>query len=158
MEGVIFPAHYRAPVTGRPAETVATPEDASCFYHPLSRALVPCDMCGRFLCSLCDVELRGQHLCPSCVNTRSRESRIRDWDGDRVLYGSVALLIAVLPLFIWPLTIVTGPVAVFFAIYGWNKPPSLTGVRRTSFIIAIVLGLAQTTGWILLLAGLLHTL
>lgn len=156
IEGFIFPAHYRPPVTGQAAESVVTAEDAGCFYHPKNRALVPCDLCGRFLCALCDVELHGQHLCPACVDAGRRKNRLRELDGDRMLYGRVALVTAILPLFVWPLTFMTGPAAVFIAIYGWNKPPSLTGTRHLSHVAAIVLGLAEISGWVLLLTGLFH--
>lgn len=65
-----------------------------------------------------------------------------------MLYGGIAFLIALLPLLIaWPVTFITGPLAVFVAIYGWNKPQSLTGTRRLSYVLAIGLGLAETLGW-----------
>ncbi len=130
-------------------------EDAGCFYHAQSRAQVPCDLCGRFLCALCDVELHGQHFCPGCVNTGKKKKQIRNLDTDRLLYGGIALMIALLPvLLFWPLTIITGPLAIFVAVYGWNKPPSLTGTGRGSAIVAIVLGLLETAAWILLFLGL----
>ncbi len=133
------------------AEAIVAPEDAGCFYHPQSRAAVPCDLCGRFLCALCDVELHGQHICPACVETGRKKNLMRHLDDGRVLYGRLALMVAVLPLLFWPVTMVTGPASVFLAIYGWSKPRSLTGGGRASYVIAVLIGLAETAGWVFLL-------
>lgn len=123
-------------------------EDAGCFYHPKNRAQVPCDICGRFLCALCDVELQGQHICPSCLNTGRQKQRIKTLDNTRVLYGGIAALTAFLPIVaMWPVTIITAPLALFIAIYGWNKPRSLTGKGRLIYIVAIVLALLQIAAW-----------
>jgi hypothetical protein len=148
---VIFSAYHRPLAPGKSAEALVAPEDAGCFYHPQSRAQVPCDLCGRFLCALCDVELQGQHLCPACLDTGRKKKKIRELDGDRVLYGGVAFMVALLPLiFFWPLTVVTGPLAVFIAIYGWRKPRSFVRTEYSSYLLAILLGLGETAGWLLL--------
>lgn len=155
VEGLIFPSYYRAPSAGKTAEALVATEDAGCFYHPQSRAQVPCDACGRFLCALCDIELQGQHLCPACVNMGRKKRQIRQLDEGRVLYGGMAAVVSLLPLLIfWPLSIITGPLSVFIAIYGWRKPQSITGARRLSYVIAIILGLAQTGAWVFFGASL----
>ena len=62
---------------------------------------------------------------------------------------------AFLPLIgFWPSTIFTGPLSVFIAIYGWKKPQSLTGPSRTSYVLAIIIGLAETAGWALMIFGI----
>lgn len=155
MEGLIFPAYHRPVATGKAAEALVAAEDAGCFYHPQSRAQVPCDLCGRFLCALCDVELQGQHFCPACVTAGRKKKQIRHLDDSRVLYGGMACIIALLPLIIfWPLTMITGPIAVFLAIYGWRKPQSLTSKGRFSYVIALIFGLAQIAVWTWLAASL----
>src|SRR5271166_5060845 len=65
VQVVVFPATKRTQAGALP-ETLGGEAEASCFYHPESRAAVPCDECGRFLCRLCDLEVEGRHLCPSC--------------------------------------------------------------------------------------------
>ncbi len=133
---------------GSPVEAVVAAEDAGCFYHPQSRARQVCDICGRFLCALCDVELQGRHVCPGCVSSSRGKKHVGNLDGDRILYGGIALILAVLPVVVmWPVTFVTGPLAVVVAIYGWGKLPSLTGPRRAGFILAILLGLVETVAW-----------
>src|SRR5438046_1925263 len=62
----IFPAFLRPLAEGQHGETILVEGEASCFYHPRKRAVIPCSACGRFLCALCDVELNNEHLCPVC--------------------------------------------------------------------------------------------
>jgi hypothetical protein len=156
VEGLVFDAYHRPPAVGKTAEALVSTEDAGCFYHPSSRAQVPCDICGRFLCALCDVELQGQHLCPACLNTGARKKRVRNLDSDRLIYGGLASMLAILPIILfWPLTIITGPLAIFIAIYGWKKPRSLvSGGGTASFVIAILIGLLQVLAWIAVFVGL----
>src|ERR687886_1007892 len=52
--------------------TADTPEsaeegEATCFDHPSSKAVAACAQCGRFVCQLCAVEIKGSTYCPSCV-------------------------------------------------------------------------------------------
>src|SRR5437868_4454851 len=68
----VFPALFRPVATGKSGETVLVEGESTCFYHPQKKAIVPCDLCGRFLCALCDLELGGQHLCPSCLESGRR--------------------------------------------------------------------------------------
>lgn len=155
LEGLVFPALHRPQASGKQAEALIAAEDAGCFYHPQSRAQMPCDACGRFLCALCDVELQGQHLCPNCLDSGRKKKTIRTIDDGRILYGGMASITALLPLVIfWPLTILTGPLAVFLAIYGLRKPRSITGHGWMSFIVAIVFGLGETLAWLFFFASL----
>lgn len=155
LEGWTFPARERPAAAGKLAETLVAAEDAGCFYHPRSRAQVPCDLCGRFLCALCDVEILGQHFCPGCVDAGQKKKIIRNLDNSRILYGGIALVIAVVPILLfWPLTLVTGPLAIFAGLYGWKKPRSLTGAGRASLLVAILLGLLETAAWALIFLGL----
>ncbi len=157
LEGLVFAAYFRPPATGKSAEAVLAPEDAGCFYHPQSRAQVPCDVCGRFLCALCDVDLNGQHLCPACLSSGAKKKSGPSFDSSRLLYGQLALLLCFLPILCFsPATIITAPLAVFFAIYGWNKPQSLTSPSRVRYILALLLGLAQIAIWGILLLNLFN--
>ena len=159
VEGLIFPAYRRPVVTGKAAEALVAAEDAGCFYHPQSRAQAPCEVCGRFLCALCDVELHGRHVCPSCVGTKNPKRKIAELDGSRILYGGIAIILAIVPLlFFWPVSIVTGPIAIFFALYGWRKPRSIVRPGSARFVVAILLGLIQLAVWILAITGIFKSL
>ena len=104
-------------------------EDASCFYHPRKKAVVPCAQCGRFLCALCDLELDGRHLCPGCVSAaRAAGGRAALQNGlllgNRTLHDKLALAVAALPLIpvFWLFTVLTAPTALVLAIRYWNEP------------------------------------
>jgi len=152
---MVFEAHDRPPLPGKFADALIAPEDAGCFYHPESRAQAPCDVCGRFLCALCDIHLQGQHICPTCLNSGRKKRKIHSLENERVMYGGLASVLAIVPLILfWPVTLITGPLAVVIAIYGWRKPQSITGARRLSYVTAIVFGLGETAGWAVIITYL----
>ncbi len=153
----LFPAFFKGVETGKIGETIVVEGEASCFYHPQKRASIPCGSCGRFLCALCDVELNGQHICPVCLDAGQKKGKLTELQNKRTLYDSAALSLAILPLIMWPLTLVTGPGAIVMGIYAWNKPSSLVGRTRVRIYLAILIGLLQVAGWVTLFtAGLRH--
>jgi hypothetical protein len=146
----VFPALLRAPRPGVSAERVTDAGQATCFYHPNKTAHVPCDACGRFICALCEVELHGQHLCPSCVESGRRKGTLTTLESRRVLWDSIALSVAVLPVVtvvLWWTSIVAAPAAIFLAIYGWRKPRSVAPRSSIRFIAAIVFSVIVLGGW-----------
>ncbi|MGH9720805.1 MAG: hypothetical protein ACRD8O_11380 [Bryobacteraceae bacterium] len=145
VRAMVFPAAFLQP---QPAKADASAEgDATCFFHPSKKAAVPCDQCGRFLCSLCDLEFRGQHWCPSCMSTGKKQRKVETLEDRRTNYDSLALAVAVLPgLLIWP-TIISGPVALYLTIRYWRKPLSIVRRSRIRYYLAAIIGGAQTVGW-----------
>lgn len=143
----VFPALFKAMERGSGAETLLTADEASCYYHPQKRAAVSCESCGRFLCALCDVELNGQHLCPNCLDAGRKKGKLKNLENERTLYDNIALSLAVLPLLIWPFTLITAPAAIFVALRFWNAPSSLVPRTKTRFILAILFALAELGGW-----------
>ncbi len=157
----VFPAFFRPIAVGAAAENVLSQEDASCFYHPAKKAVVPCTRCGRFLCALCDIDLGGnRHVCPGCVDAARRgptgkQDAATDGLGvqRRVLYDSMALLIAALPLTLifWWLSFFGVPVVLYLSIRYWNEPRRGDFPRtRVRFVIAALLAVLQIGGWITL--------
>lgn len=146
----VFPALAAGPRRGRPGETLLESSEASCFFHAEKRAAVACESCGRFLCALCDLELDGRHLCPSCLSAGRRKGALAHLDRFRLSFSGIALLTAVLPGLAFPLmTFITAPVALVILIVGWRRPPSLTGRRRIfTSILAAVLALGQIVAWV----------
>jgi len=155
FEFFAFPALTARPVAAVPGVAVPA-EDAVCFFHAENKAEVVCESCGRFLCAVCAIDFAGQKLCPSCIATK--KARPLQEDKSRVLYGGIALVLAALPVLIFPLwvfTIVTAPVALGYVIYGWRRPRSLVARSRVRLVIAGVLAVLQIVGWFLLLGFLL---
>ena len=97
----VFPAFFKTIASGRPGGTLVLDNESSCFYHPQKKAVIPCDMCGRFLCALCDVELHGQHLCPNCLETGKNKGKLKSLENRRTLYDAIALRLAVYPMILF---------------------------------------------------------
>ena len=147
----VYPALFRSMKGGRVGETIQTEGEASCFYHSEKRAAATCEACGRFLCSLCDVELENKHLCPPCLESGSKKGKLANLENRRTLYDSAALSMALLPLLIWVLTPVTGPASVALAIYSLGKPSSVIPRTQVRAYLAMLFGGLETAGWIFLL-------
>ena len=138
-----FPALF-APPQAAAASEISAAGEAGCFYHPEKRAVVTCRICGRFLCSLCNVEFKGQNWCPGCLESSSRKRKGADFESHRVLYDSVALAFATIPflLFLWP-SIVGAPLALYMAVRYWKAPGSIVPRTRIRFLVAILLALGE---------------
>ena len=144
----VFPALLRPAAAAAPAETIVEEGVASCFFHPQKKAVIPCQACGRFLCALCDVDFNGTHLCPQCLEAGQTKRKITTLETHRILWDSTALSLALLPLLIWPFTLVTSPAALGCAIYSFYRPGSLVRRNRLRAYLAILMSLAQIAGWI----------
>lgn len=153
---VAFPALLRGRSIGSPGEALVTADDAGCFYHPDKRATVPCDGCGRFLCALCAIELAGRQICPRCIEAASR-------DGDaaaplvrrRTLHGHVAVALALYPLVLWPMTLLTAPCTVGYVLMRWNAPGSLIQSQKPRLAAAMGFALLELGGWAWLISEIL---
>jgi hypothetical protein len=152
----VFPALLKEREKGQSGENIIIENESSCFYHPKKRAVVPCAECGRFLCSLCDIEFNERHLCPQCIEVGKSKRKMKNLETNRVLYDNIALTLAILPifLFVWP-TIITAPISLFVAIRYWRSPLSIIPRTKVRFIMAIGISGLQITGWALLFVKLL---
>lgn len=133
---------------GRAGEHLLMEDQASCFYHPAKKAVIPCEACGRFLCDLCTITFNHAHLCPACLETGRSKHKYKDLENHRILYDEIALGLALYPLLIFWLTLFTAPTALFIAISKWNAPSSIVPRwRRFRFVSAILLAFLQLAGW-----------
>ncbi|MBW1796932.1 MAG: hypothetical protein JRJ21_00720 [Deltaproteobacteria bacterium] len=143
----IFPALFREFPSGAPAVSLVLDDEATCFYHPKKKAVVPCAVCGRFLCALCDVEFNGRHVCLTCLETGKKKHKIKNLENHRTLYDTIVLFLAIAPMvFVWP-TILTAPMALFMAIRYWKAPTSIIQRTKVRLIIAIFFAVLQIVGW-----------
>ncbi len=144
----IFPALFREEkiVAG---EAIQAPGEASCFYHPEKKAAVVCDACGRFLCSLCEVDFDGRHICPTCLEACRQKGKIAKLERARTRHDHIALALAVLPMLIFYLTVISAPTALFYSIWHWKSPGSIVPNRRRLILtIAIVIASLEIAGWL----------
>lgn len=144
----VFPALFRGPEAGATGEMVAAEGEASCFFHPQKRAALPCEGCGRFLCLLCDVELNGQHLCPTCLDLGKKKGKLKSLENHRVLYDRAALLCTTLPLLLglWP-SLAGAPIGLYLCIRYWNAPGDYVRPSKWRFIVAGILAVGEIIGW-----------
>jgi hypothetical protein len=145
-----FHALIEPPRAGAAAEQVLVEGESSCFFHPAKKAAVACDGCGRFICSVCDIELSGQHLCPQCLESGKRKGKLGQIESSRTLYDSLALALATYPLLIFYFTLITAPMALYVTIRHWRAPGSVIVRGKWRFVVALVLATLQIAGWIAL--------
>lgn len=150
----VYPALYRKAPAGQVGETLQMDKEAGCFYHPRKKAVIPCAACGRFLCSLCDVEFNGRHLCPICLEKGKTKRKITNLEDHRVCYDRIALLIAIVPMLIVYITILTAPIVIFMTFRYWNAPGSIIPRTKIRFILAFIIAVLQIVGWFLLFSNL----
>jgi hypothetical protein len=151
----VFPALFSPIEQGQSGETLLADTDASCFYHPGKKAKVICEGCGRFLCSLCDVEISQQHLCPACIESGKKKGGLSALSTRRTLHDDLAISLALLPLLIpflgWLCTIATAPLAIWISIRHWKTPCSIVPRSHIRYVLAIAFGLLQLIGWMIVL-------
>jgi len=143
----VFPAYFRG-ASATAAERIVEQTESSCFYHPSKRAVVPCDSCGRFLCSLCRIDLGGEILCPTCIDSGLRKGKLQKLENQRKRWDILALSLIVLPSFlIWP-TLITAPLALYLTIRYWRASVSVVPRSKVWFVLASLGALAQIGFWI----------
>ena len=143
-EVVAFPA-FRARRSPPKPQAVRVADDSTCFFHQTNQAEKVCDGCGRFLCTVCSIPVGSRTVCPKCLEARDTNDQA---PARRVVYSSVAVSLALVPLLFWPLTLLTSPAALGVIVVGWNKPGSLVhGRKRWRFIVAGVIAGLQVAGW-----------
>lgn len=147
VQTLVFPAWFKTFAPAPVGQQVISEGESSCFYHPTKQAAVPCDACGRFLCSLCDCEVQGQHYCPGCVSAATSKGRMVLFERSRTNHDSVALSLAAFSLLLGPFALIVGPTAIFWALWFWRRPGSLLPRTKVRSILAIIIGLATTVGW-----------
>jgi len=148
-----FPALFRGIERGRPGESIALDDDASCFYHRGKKAVIPCESCGRFLCALCDVDFGGKHLCPPCIEMGGAQGQTDEFHSKYFYYDRLALILAIAPLIIFYFTIITAPAALYLAVRHWNTRMSVAPRSKWRLVVAILFAGAEVAGW---LFGLLY--
>ncbi len=157
----LLPAIDRDVTANAPVARAAGGDESLCFFHPGSAAEKACDHCGRFLCAICATPWLGGLLCPECITTAVARGKgtfaapKQDEGADslptrRVLYDTLALQLAVLPMAIFYFTVFTAPVALYIALRYWNHPRSLIPRTRTRAVFAALIASAQIIGWITL--------
>lgn len=154
-EFIDFPALYRDTSATTAKSAGAMAEDATCYFHPVNRAEQVCESCGRYLCPVCSIDFGGKRLCPSCIS--GKQTKAPEGEQGRILWDGMALSLALLPVLIWPITVVTAPAALGVAIVGWRKPSSLVRGNRTRLVIAMIVASIEIALWLFLFGSLIFS-
>ena len=158
IAAAVFPALRRSLAAARAPAPPVVDGEASCFSHPRNPAVATCDSCGRFLCSVCEVELSGRRLCPMCLETEKKKGKLKNLENQRTLYGHIALALAIYPILFFYLTVLTAPAALYMALRYWKAPRSLVGGSHVPHVAAIVIALCEIAGWAVFLVFLIPAL
>ena len=150
MQAELFPAFFRTSVVTQAAEDVLVEGESTCFYHPAKKAILPCVGCGRFMCSLCDCDLNGEHFCPTCLEAGRTRKKIRNIERQRTRYDNIALFLVFCPMLLFYVTFITAPIVIVFVIRHWNAPVSMIDRTKTRYILAICFASLQIVGWCVL--------
>lgn len=151
----LFPAWNRPIEAGSAGRDVTHAAESACFYHPEKQAVVPCEACGRFLCSLCDVVLGERHLCPNCIDSGRRQGKLAAVENKRTLHDRLAMMYAFWALLAWPFTLVTAPYALYLCFRHYNSPGSFVRPGKWRFWLAGIAAGLQVIAWLILFVMLI---
>src|ERR1051326_7011724 len=91
-------------------KAVLVAEHATCFFHAENQAEAVCASCGRFLCGVCAIDFKHEFFCPGCMAAAT--SSTTGSKSERVLYETFSLLLATLPLLMFPTPLATAPASL----------------------------------------------
>lgn len=148
----VFAAAAKEMAPGQTGEKLVVDEQSSCFYHPAKKASVTCQHCGRFLCSLCDIDMNGRHLCSGCIESGADTDKVAPLTSGITCYDDIALSLTVLPILLFYFTFLTAPAAFVFSLWHWRKPRGFFNRVRWRFVVAIILSVIQMGFWVSLLS------
>jgi hypothetical protein len=148
---LVFPAMARTTAASRPEPR--TEAEAGCFFHTHSRAENVCNVCGRFVCSLCTIAYGAQKLCPDCIYKKRRESSEPLFQDQAILFDNIALLLLIVPVICFVyiyLGLLFSVFALALVIIGWQQQRTLVPRSKYRFVLAAALSLIEGVGWIAL--------
>jgi len=152
LAGRIFPRFFNSSGQAVASREVFVSGKAACYNHESKEAVTACDHCGRFLCSLCELPLEGKTYCPVCMEKLDRDGNIQTFKHHETRHDSIAVALALLPLLLWPFTIITGPLTIVYIWKYWSTPrTSILPRWRWRFYVAGVMALIQCVGWVWLM-------
>lgn len=149
----VFPAAWHSSQVARTPDP-RSEDDSACFHHPAHRAADCCSRCGRFLCTLCCIDFRGNTLCGDCVEA-IRTANVLEHQAGSIRYDrlfEIILLYGTLPV------VTAGPTALFCIIgclIFWNKrgmPPARYSPMWRPLLVALLLLILYISGIAILIS------
>ncbi|WP_269524624.1 hypothetical protein [Coraliomargarita parva] len=122
--------------------------DSTCYFHPKLPATALCDLSGRLICDLCRTEWEGQTVSFEALHQMAGKKNAAQTRNYQTQWDVIAMSTALLPLLIWPMTVVTAPLALFFTLWKWKSgPASPVRKSRWRFVVAGLCSILQLVGW-----------
>ncbi|CAN5828807.1 hypothetical protein BH11VER1_BH11VER1_04250 [soil metagenome] len=172
-----LPALYKAAASTPPSlpHDPPAPGEAACFYNPARRATKCCDHCGVFISDAWAAQWGAQTVCLKCLEELHAKNSDTRFEAKRVLWDNIALSFAIGPwivagvmlmtVVLYPfafivafLSILTAPAAIFIALRYWNAARSLVPRGRGRLVWAVLLGVLQLGGWVMMIVGFIYVL
>lgn len=147
---LVFPLAV-APAAIPPPNPDSAQGEATCYYHSNKQAHAPCSVCGRFLCTVCDVEFRGEHWCPACLKLQVEGQQQPVFQRNKMRFDSLALLLVTVPALLISPTLFCTPVAIFLCIRHWNDDPGFLPRTKLRLYFAAAFATLQLASWIALI-------
>jgi DNA-directed RNA polymerase subunit RPC12/RpoP len=164
----VFPALYQLKQSiNQPGKTNASSDDrpskqeiafksateAGCFFHADKKAGAHCDHCGRFLCSLCDIDFEGGHICVTCLESGKKAGTLKSIEKTRYLFDGIALVFALMPMTIllWFTAVFSAPASFYISCRYWNDPGSILPRTKIRYILSLIISFVQM---VLMAAGI----
>ena len=141
---VLFSALEKEPEKGVLAEAVVE-DNAACINHPDKAAAVLCDGCGAYICTLCEIAVEEQQLCPTCFNNRL--SDFSTINKKTVLHDAHALSLSFFAILVGPIALILAPIAIGMILFYWNKVNTPYPRSKWRFIVAFIIALLLFIGW-----------
>lgn len=156
FEAVLFSPPERRVRVAEVAE--AGPGGATaCAVHKRNAAVGNCSRCGIFLCAVCKVEADRKVLCPPCFDRLSEEGGLDSVRARYRDYAGMALFLAALGVFVWPLGLAVGSAAVYYGFRGFAQKQELgEGGGRGGIYVALAAGFVEAVVGLFFLLSLLR--
>jgi hypothetical protein len=130
-----------------------------CAQHGGNAAIANCSRCGVFMCSLCRVQIDGRELCPACYDRLAAEGALPSVRSHVRNYRGMALFVGLAGCWMYFLSLLTGPAAIYLAIQAQRQRRRLQEPDGLLTVIAaFVLGVLQICGGLWFLLTLLGAL
>jgi hypothetical protein len=145
-----FAAHLFDPVVDPGPMVIpvsAQGESTPCARHARNAAESSCHRCGAFMCALCRIDSDDLSLCPGCFERLSAEGALPSARTTYKDYGRMSVHAFYLCILFWPLSIIAGPIAVWYGIVGLraSRQPGVN-ISRARCWVGIVFGALALLG------------
>jgi hypothetical protein len=127
-----------------------------CANHPRNAAVTGCQRCGSFICALCRIDVDGRTLCPACFERLSSEGSLESTRTTFRDYPGLAGVTATAGCLIWFLSILFGPLAIYYALKGLKQKKEMgEDDGRFMLTLAIGVGALQIIGGAFLIVAMI---